>query len=161
MRSHVSSLVRHASARPARFALSAIVMAFGFATAGQALAAPTLPASSLSASTQASRIDGRADWNVDYPSQLGPDGPLPESAATGSPRTSDADTRAAWNVDYPSQLGPDGVQRDQRQAPIVESEVRVYWNVDYPSQLGPDGPSPKGAVAALRSSTESSKSMLP
>jgi hypothetical protein len=149
MRSPVFSLTRLASPRPAHIARRLIVLAVGFAAAGHVLAAPAQPAvQQLPAYTQA---DARPDGNVDYPSQIGPNGPRLEQViadARPAPQRTVA-VRANWNVDYPSQLGPDGplvaddtelVTESAPHTTLSVADADSIWNIDYPSQIGPEGP---------------------
>lgn len=73
------------SITPSSFARSlaalTIALASGLAGAGQVFAASASPAVSMSATTEGPRgaVAVAKDWNVDYPSQIGPEGP----ASTG------------------------------------------------------------------------------
>jgi hypothetical protein len=97
----------------------------------------------------------RQGWNVDYPSQRGPE-ELPVSCeafpADAMPAAAIApDHRHGWNEDYPSQLGPQELSPPGAASPsgaISAAHVhhlassddaghRQGWNADYPSQFGP------------------------
>lgn len=68
------------STRSIAFRFAAIALAFGLTGAVQAADTHKLPSASATArNNQQASADGafetRTDWNIDYPSQLGPEGP--------------------------------------------------------------------------------------
>lgn len=122
-----------------------------------------------------SRINGRVDWDTDYPSQLAPEALDPSCEADSGrgqgstqpgaePRetpivsSSRINGRLDWDTDYPSQLAPEafgsscqaGAPADSCLAqarartddkPVV-SRSRINGRADYPSQPAPEAVNP-------------------
>ena len=76
---------------PASLRFVSVALALGLAGVAQAASAPPLPATSVTvqddqrAATN-DHLDTRIEWNVDYPSQIGPDGPRTQSSWTAATR---------------------------------------------------------------------------
>ena len=74
-------------ASPASRRFTLLALAFGLAGTGQAFAADSMPAAMPThvamEAAEASSAQAGADWNVDYPSQLGPEGPSSNGARAG------------------------------------------------------------------------------
>ena len=75
-----------ASLLSASFRFAAVALALGVAGAVQAAAAPARPAPTAIQQGKPPAADtARADGNIDYPSQLGPEGPAADRASAVPP----------------------------------------------------------------------------
>lgn len=77
-----------ASVLSASLRFAAMAMALGLAGAVQAADVPVQRATSAIQQSHPSAADtARIDWNIDYPSQLGPEGPVADRASSVPPAT--------------------------------------------------------------------------